>query len=93
MSPADDPHLVERIARLAAFHDLPAPVIVEMVVLAAEVKRLPVGAVYAEVQARIEQLRKDQSRAEAATRGVRPRPALRLVGGEDSGDDTPSGRP
>jgi hypothetical protein len=68
-NPAEDPHLIERVARLAAFHDLPVPVVVQMVMMAAELKRRPVAAVHAEVEARIRQLKA----------GGAARPALRVV--------------
>lgn len=74
MIPADDPHLVERIARLAAFHDLPMPVLVEMVVMAAGLKRRPAGDVWAEVEARMRQIKAGDKR-----------PALRVIDGGASG--------
>lgn len=75
MNPADDPHLVERIARLAAFHELPMPVLVEMVVMAAELKQRPAGDVWAEVERRIQQLKGSSG----------PRPAFRVIDGGASG--------
>lgn len=69
MNPADDPHLIERLALLAAFHDLPVPVLVQMSMMAAELQRRDVGDVHAELEARIRQIK----------HGGTPRPALRLV--------------
>jgi hypothetical protein len=57
MTFADDPHLVERIARLAVFHDLPTPVVVQMTLMASELLRRPAGAVHEEVERRVAHLR------------------------------------
>jgi len=57
MTFADDPHLVERIARLAVFHDLPTPVLVHMTLMASELLRRPAGSVHEEVQRRVAHLR------------------------------------
>jgi hypothetical protein len=74
---ADDPHLIERLARLAAFHDLPGPVVVEMTMLASELQRRPVSDVYAEIRNRIAEIR----RRDEGDR--KPRPRLRVIqGGE-----------
>lgn len=73
MNQADDPHLLERIARLAVFHDLPLPVVVHMSVAASELQRRPADQVYAEIERRIRHLRSGGSPV--------TRPRLRLVGG------------
>ena len=69
MNPSDDPHLVERLARLAAFHDLPKPVVVQMTLMAAELLQVPAERIHAEIEARIA-----HARAEPGTRR-----SLRLV--------------
>jgi hypothetical protein len=69
MNPSDDPHLVERLARLAAFHDLPKPVVVQLTLMAAELLQVPAERVHAEIEARV-------AHARAA---LTARPNLRLV--------------
>jgi hypothetical protein len=68
MSPADDPHLVERIARLAVFHELPMPVVVQMTLMASVLMQRAAGDVHEEVERRI-----------ASLKARAGRPALRVV--------------
>jgi hypothetical protein len=76
MTLADDPHLVERIARMAVFHGLPAPVVVQMTLMASELQRRPANLVHREIEQRIAALR--------AAEGEQ-RPTLRvLAGGKDA---------
>jgi hypothetical protein len=75
MMPADDPHLVERIARLAVFHDLPTPVVVQMTLMASEILRRPAPQVHEEVERRMAALQAAERRA------APPPPTLRLVSG------------
>ena len=72
MSCADDPHLVERLARLAAFHELPAPVVVQMTLMAAELLRRPADLVHEEITGRIANLLDRDGRQR--------RPTLRVIG-------------
>lgn len=68
---AHDPHLVECIARVAAFHNLPVLVIVQMTLMASELRRRPAADVHVELERRIAQVR-------AAANGW-ARPSLALV--------------
>jgi hypothetical protein len=70
MTLADDPHLVERIARLAAFHDLPVPVVVQLTLMVSELHRRPAGAVHDEIERRIYEIR---------TTPDAPKPRFRVV--------------
>lgn len=72
MTLADDPHLIERIARMAVFHDLPTPVLVQMTLMASELRREPANIVHDEIERRIRELRRCSQP---------PRPALRLIAG------------
>ncbi len=67
MTFADDPHLIERLARLAEFHELPEPVIVQLAMMASELQRQPAPAVYEQI-----------TRSKRAPRPQQPR--LRVVG-------------
>ena len=80
MTLADDPHLIERIARMAVFHELPTPVLVQMTLMASELLRRPATAVHDEIEQRIASLREAEAK-ERAQLNAKPVPDLRVIPG------------